>query len=107
MARSGSQERSNAPALAAALGLVTRRHEILRTTLHRRAGMRVPYQVIHEEMSPSWEHVDLSGLPPTERAGRIEALIAEERGPPDRPRERPPIAGRPDDPGAPGSTCCR
>ena len=42
-------------ALLAAVG----RHEILRTTFQRRTGMSVPLQVVHRELAPHWDVVDL------------------------------------------------
>ena len=42
-------------ALADALAQVVGRHEILRTTFVRRPGIRVPFQVVHDELAPLWE----------------------------------------------------
>jgi amino acid adenylation domain-containing protein len=54
------------------------RHEILRTTFYRRSGLKFPYQVIHQDLAPSWEHVDLDGLPVNERAERAKFLMRDE-----------------------------
>jgi amino acid adenylation domain-containing protein len=69
----------DAAAMGAAMKKVVGRHEILRTTFYRRTGIKYPYQVIHEEMAPSWEYVDLSGLAPADRGGRAAALLEAER----------------------------
>src|SRR5579884_1218017 len=49
-------------ALRAALERVVERHEILRTTFARQAGMRVPVQVIHDSLAPGWEAVEAGAL---------------------------------------------
>ena len=46
--------------LHSAIGEVVKRHEILRTSFHRMAGMKVPVQVVHESSSFSWQQIDLS-----------------------------------------------
>ena len=46
-------------ALREALDAVTARHEALRTTFHRRPGLRVPLQVIHDRLALGWREVDL------------------------------------------------
>jgi amino acid adenylation domain-containing protein len=48
--------------LRAALDRLVERHEILRTTFARQAGMRVPVQVIHDSLAPAWEAVDAGSL---------------------------------------------
>ena len=55
------------------------RHEILRTTFRRRAGFKLPYQVIHDELPLSWEHLDLSGLPLRERRESLSTAVREAR----------------------------
>jgi amino acid adenylation domain-containing protein len=40
--------------LRSALAAIVARHEILRTTFARVAGLRVPRQVVHDELSPAW-----------------------------------------------------
>ena len=44
--------------LRAALDAIVHRHEILRTTFVRQAGMRMPAQVIHDRLSANWEVAD-------------------------------------------------
>jgi amino acid adenylation domain-containing protein len=56
--------------------LLGRRHEILRTTFHRRAGLKVPFQVIATESVPAWRFVELSREAETE--ARIDELFAQE-----------------------------
>jgi amino acid adenylation domain-containing protein len=41
-------------ALHEALRTAVHRHEILRTTFSRRPGMKLPLQVIHEQLEPEW-----------------------------------------------------
>ena len=68
-------------ALREALEAVTTRHEALRTTFHRRPGLRVPLQVIHDRLPPGWRQVDLrapQGQQDAKQAERIAATLAEE-----------------------------
>src|SRR5438045_4153221 len=52
----------DAASLQHALRQVVRRHEILRTTFHRRPGMKFPFQVVDDAQTPfTWREVDLSG----------------------------------------------
>jgi amino acid adenylation domain-containing protein len=60
-------------ALREAVHAVSARHEALRTTFHRRPGLRVPLQVIQEHLAPGWREVDLRG-----HAEAVAAAIAEE-----------------------------
>src|SRR3954451_18170547 len=53
-------------AMTAALGHVVARHEILRTAFPQRWGE--PYQRVMPNRPPSLQLVDLTGLPPAERA---------------------------------------
>jgi amino acid adenylation domain-containing protein len=64
-----------APRLQEALLRVVERHEILRTTFQRQPGMRLPLQVVHEELAPGWEAHDLSGLAPGEQETKTSQLI--------------------------------
>src|SRR4051812_12957724 len=48
-------------ALRDALQAVVDRHEILRTTFRRRAGMRAPLQVINDRLAPAWRAADPGG----------------------------------------------
>ncbi|HVO61625.1 MAG TPA: amino acid adenylation domain-containing protein [Terriglobales bacterium] len=41
---------------------VVRRHEILRTTFERQAGMTTPIQVVREDLAPGWDSSDLRPL---------------------------------------------
>jgi amino acid adenylation domain-containing protein len=62
--------------LREALLRVVERHEILRTTFQRQAGMRLPLQVVHRELAPQWEVHDLTGLGPDEAEARRAQLAA-------------------------------
>src|SRR4029077_10393825 len=74
--------RLDPPALREALNAVTARHEALRTTFHRRPGLRVPLQVIHDGLALGWREVDLRVPGDSEkdpgRAERVAAALAEE-----------------------------
>jgi amino acid adenylation domain-containing protein len=65
-------------ALRDALEAVTTRHEALRTTFHRRPGLRVPLQVIRDRLAPGWRQVDLRAPGGPKQAERIAAMLAEE-----------------------------
>jgi len=73
--------------LRSALGAVVDRHEILRTTFPHRPGIKLPFQLIHAELPPSFTSVDLSAAAPLEPALRElarderEAELDPERGP--------------------------
>ncbi|HSK75058.1 MAG TPA: amino acid adenylation domain-containing protein, partial [Thermoanaerobaculia bacterium] len=60
-----------------ALGLLTGRHPILRSTFHLDA-FEEPLKVVHREMGVEREVEDLSGLPPAEQRERIERYRAED-----------------------------
>lgn len=65
--------------LQQAVQQIVDRHEILRTTFHRRAGMKIPVQVVAERAAPSWQTIDLSDLDECCRQRKIEELFEEER----------------------------
>ncbi|MEA2125123.1 MAG: hypothetical protein QOI80_1905, partial [Solirubrobacteraceae bacterium] len=65
-----------------ALDAVVGRHEILRTTFSRRPGIRLPVQVVHDELAPGWSESDLGDVDPAQQPGRVASLAAEERARP-------------------------
>jgi amino acid adenylation domain-containing protein len=81
--------RIEASAVADALRLAVGRHESLRTTFSRQAGLRVPPQTVNESLEPLIETLDLSAAGPEERAERLEqarlselaAVLDLDRGP--------------------------
>ena len=48
------------PAVRSALERIVARHEILRTTFARQAGVKLPAQVIHDELQPDWTEVSIA-----------------------------------------------
>ncbi|MGB3292548.1 MAG: amino acid adenylation domain-containing protein [Phormidesmis sp.] len=64
----------NPERLKETLQRVIDRHEILRTTFHRPAGIKLPFQVIAEESSLSWQTMDLSGLSPEVQQRKIDSF---------------------------------
>ena len=67
-------------ALVAALGQVTARHEILRTTFQRPPGLALPVQVIAELAPPACTVHDLPGWAagtPAEQAAGLAGLLGE------------------------------
>src|SRR4051812_6280285 len=71
-------------AVAAALGRAVERHEILRTTFTHRPGIRTPLQLVHHELAPAWEAVELGGVAVDEQQARVDELAqAELRAPMD------------------------
>lgn len=69
-------------ALKEALSGVVQRHEIFRTSFHRRAELRLPVQVIDDRAHPLWRTNDLRGLTAPEQDIRIEELFGQEKGQP-------------------------
>ncbi len=67
-------------ALRQALGVVSARHEILRTGFRRRAGIRFPIQVVGEVAELSWRTEDLRPLAADEQQERIAELFRADSG---------------------------
>ncbi|HEX8128489.1 MAG TPA: amino acid adenylation domain-containing protein [Pyrinomonadaceae bacterium] len=65
----------NTELLAAAVGDVVARHEILRTTLRQLPGLSVPVQVINEAGAPQLAQTDLSALSPPEQAAELDRMF--------------------------------
>ncbi len=53
-------------------------HEILRTTFHRPAGMRFPFQVVTEAGTACWQEVDLSGAAARDPLAAADELARQE-----------------------------
>jgi amino acid adenylation domain-containing protein len=70
--------RLSSAALRGAVQAVVARHEILRTTFPRRPGMKLPVQVVNQQLPPSWQEVDLRTMPAAQQDGRIQQLFGEE-----------------------------
>jgi amino acid adenylation domain-containing protein len=66
------------PRLQAALRGAVERHEILRTTFRRPAGLQVPLQVIGTEADFGWETIDLTALAGTEQEARLDTFLRED-----------------------------
>jgi hypothetical protein len=64
--------------LRRALEEVVARHDILRTTFQRAPGVRIPIQVVHPGLVPSWRELDLTSA--GEPEARIDEVFAEELG---------------------------
>ena len=58
--------------LESALHKTVDRHEILRTTFVPQPGMRVPVQVIHQQLAPSWRTLDLQSMSPEQQSSTLQ-----------------------------------
>ena len=63
-------------ALRAALQKICAGHESLRSTFQRLPGVVMPVQSVHDELSPAWSIVDVSGTIGREQATRVEEMLA-------------------------------
>jgi amino acid adenylation domain-containing protein len=61
--------------LCQALQKTVARHEILRTVFVRQSGMKVPFQVIQENLEAAWEDVDLRSRNPQEQTARLDEIF--------------------------------
>jgi amino acid adenylation domain-containing protein len=72
-------------ALRAALEQAAGRHEILRTSFHRRPGMKLPLQVVADEAAPEWQAAGADADVPDEQLRQLWAQARRpldvERGP--------------------------
>jgi amino acid adenylation domain-containing protein len=66
--------RLDAQRLRTGLDDAVARHEILRTTFVRPAGLRTPLQAVHPTGSIGWDEVDLAGAAPGDREARLAEL---------------------------------
>jgi amino acid adenylation domain-containing protein len=66
--------------LRSVFALLIDRHEILRTTYTRQAGMKTPLQVVRDTVPLDWELIDLSRLDPASLQARMGEVAATERG---------------------------
>src|SRR4028119_1097527 len=65
--------------LKKALEKVSDRHEIIRTSFQRKAGLKIPIQVISEHSSVSWKWVNLSEVNPQEQEAKLEDIFQQEK----------------------------
>ena len=65
--------------LKKALEKVSDRHEIIRTSFQRKAGLKIPIQVISEPSSVSWNWVNLSEVTPQEQEAKLEDIFQQEK----------------------------
>src|SRR3954469_19542594 len=47
------------------------RHEVLRTVYRRQSGMKLPFQVVFENLKPHWEVIDLVGRTAADQQNRL------------------------------------
>src|SRR5581483_4559786 len=64
--------------LREAFGKLVRRHEVLRTMFQKQPGMKVPFQVISEDMQFSWKAVDLRNMALSQQESKLDELFSEE-----------------------------
>ena len=64
--------------LRQAFDVVVSRHEILRTTFARPAGIKIPFQIVSENTSFYWQRVDLKDFDQDQQEPRVAALFAAE-----------------------------
>src|SRR5438045_723715 len=68
----------DARALEAALSQLLRRYEVLRTTFRRRAGLKLPLQVIDDQARVEWRGLDLGSLAAADQDARLAEIAREE-----------------------------
>ncbi len=64
--------------LRQALHRTVARHEILRTTFHRPAGIKIPFQIVSDNADVFWQTSDLKSLPEEQQQERVAVLFAAE-----------------------------
>ncbi|MCT7952164.1 amino acid adenylation domain-containing protein [Ancylothrix sp. C2] len=65
--------------LKKALEKVSERHEIIRTSFQRKAGLKTPIQVISEPSSVFWNWVNLSDVNPQQQEAKIAEIFDQEK----------------------------
>jgi amino acid adenylation domain-containing protein len=65
--------------LKSAVHAVVSRHEILRSTFERRPGMKVPVQVVQENLPLAWDHMDLRNVSTAQQKARVDELFDQEK----------------------------
>ncbi|MEP6644891.1 MAG: AMP-binding protein, partial [Acidobacteriaceae bacterium] len=70
----------DAEALKRSLQEVIARHEILRTTFERRPGMKVPVQIVNENLAPLWAQSDIRSLPADRQRSHVDQVVRQEQG---------------------------
>src|ERR1700682_3308849 len=68
--------------LEEALQQVITRHEVLRTTFHRRPGIKIPIQVVGRSTPPDLPFIDLSDLAASAQEAWVEQQFKDQRGVP-------------------------
>jgi amino acid adenylation domain-containing protein len=68
----------DADRLRQALQRTVARHEIQRTTFHRPAGIKIPFQVVSENAGLFWQSLELKNTPEPEQQQTIAALFSAE-----------------------------
>lgn len=68
----------NIETLKSVLRRLANQNEILRTTFHRRPGMRVPIQVVADAGEASWSAIDLRTTGPEDRDRRVDEILMEQ-----------------------------
>src|SRR6476620_1474415 len=74
-----SEGNLQANVLTEALQKVSDRHEIIRTSFQRKAGLKIPIQVISEHSSVSWNWVNLRDVTPQEQEAKLEEIFQHEK----------------------------
>src|SRR5262245_12925764 len=72
----GPLKRAN---LKDACARVVGRHEALRTTFYRQAGMKLPLQVVNDDLPLAWDEIDLADAGACKVQAEIEARLTAER----------------------------
>ena len=66
--------------LKRAVTRLVNRHDMLRASFHKRAGMRMPIQVVDQREDVRWEEIDLRGMRECEQEARLRNIYDSERG---------------------------
>lgn len=64
--------------LQQAVAGITARHEILRTDFRRVPGRIFPVQIVHDDLPPEWQAIDLESLSPQAQSDRVQQFLEKE-----------------------------